>query len=592
VGGGVAGAAEGQPVFEVSRFEVVYGLEHPELPPAEELARVDVPLGISGNVFVSATDPGATPTSISLAAVPPGARFSLPALVAIMERIVSELNRRELQMVFVRPDSRQVNLAESTDLRGADDRSLRLIVWVGQVAEVRTIAKGERFPPESSINHPAHARIRGDSPVQPTGLFRRRLVDNYVNALSAHPTRRVEASLASAGEPGKVVLDFLVNEVRPWQLFAQVSNTGNPATGEWRTRLGFQHTQLTNHDDILNLDVVSSGAWETRAGLVSYSYPLLRPDVMRLRVFGSAGDFKIDDLGFQQTRFTGDNWQVGAEIVYRFPVREGLAVTAQTGIAYNHYEVGSSIANASAANGRSGFLIPYVGGRASRTWGPVGLSLAARLEHSVSGVPNESPTNGIDQLGRSEVAPSWTALKGGFVTSSHLDALFARARPGVDPGESLAHEISFSLRGQYVLSRDRLVPQEQDLVGGAYSVRGYRDAVVSADDSLVASMEYTFHAGRVFALPRIAGATAGLLVRAFTDYGRAWLTPPSGGTSVRPSEQDRSLWSAGVGTEITLRNRITLRCDVGYVLRELKDPFTVLAERGDIRAHFLGGFTW
>ena len=81
---------------------------------------------------------------------------------------------------------------------------------------------------------------------------------------------------------------------------------------------------------------------------MSYSYPLLRPDVMRLRVFGSAGDFKIDDLGFQQTRFTGDNWQAGAEVVYRFPVRDGLALTAQAGMAYNHYEVGSSIANASA----------------------------------------------------------------------------------------------------------------------------------------------------------------------------------------------------------------------------------------------------
>lgn len=589
------------PVYEISRFEIAYALSHPALPPAEELMRLDVPIATSGGIYVAVDSPGATVTSLTIGSLPAGARFSVPAIVAVMEQVVADLNRRDLQMVFVRPDNQQINLGESTDLRAAGDRSLRLVVWVGQVAEVRTIAKGERFHPEESINNPAHARIRAESPIQPAegsesaGLFRRKLVDNYVSGLSLHPTRRVEVSLASAGEPGKVVLDYLVNEVRPWQIFAQSSNTGSKATGVWRTRLGLQHTQLTNHDDILNLDVVAAGKWDTKAGLASYSFPLLRPEKLRLRIFGSAGDFKISDLGFAQTRFAGDNWQAGTEATYRFRLRDNYAVAAQSGLTYNHYNVSSSIANTAGSGGRSGFLIPFIGARATRQGERVGLSFAGRIEHSVSGVPNESRTSGIEQLGRSEPAASWTVLKGGVAVTSYLETLFDRrpARGKAASPTNLAHEMSVSLRGQYVFSRDRLVPQEQELLGGAYSIRGYRESLVSADDSVVASAEYTFHVGRVYSLPSVAGAGIGLLLRAFTDFGHSWVTPASGARgNLRLTEQNRSLWSAGAGTEISIQKQISLRCDVGYVLREIKDAFNNLAEKGDIRAHFMGSVTW
>ena len=598
---GADGGAGAGPVFEITRFEIDYALANPELPPPEQLMQLDVPLGLNGGIYVPENFPGATATTLKIGSVPPGARFSAAGIVAIMERLVAELNRRDLQMVFIRPDNQQINLGESVDLRAAGDRSLRLVVWVGQVAEVRTIAKGERFSPDESINHPAHARIRAESPIQaaqrdePAGLFRRRLVDHYATGLSLHPSRRVEVSLASAGEPGKVVLDYLVNEVRPWQVFAQSSNTGSKATGVWRTRLGFQHTQFTNHDDILNLDVVSSGSWDTKAGLASYSFPLLRPEKLRLRIFGSAGDFKVSDLGFAQTKFTGDNWQAGSEVTYRLRLRDRYGVAAQAGITYNRYQVGSSIGGAAGSGGRSGFLIPFLGARVTRQGERIGLSFAGRLEHSVKGVPNEDAITGIEQLGRSEAAPSWTVFKGGFSAVGYLETLFERLRPertAASPAK-LAHEISASLRGQYVVSRDRLVPQEQDLLGGAYSVRGYPDSILSADDSLVATAEYTFHVGRVYSIPPLFGADIGLLMRGFTDFGHSWITPASGARSnLRLTEQDRSMWSAGVGTEISIRKQISLRCDVGYVLRDIKDPFNNLAENGDIRAHVIGSITW
>ena len=99
--------------------------------------------------------------------------------------------------------------------------------------------------------------------------------------------------------------------------------------------------------------------------------------------------------------------------------------------------------------------------------------------------------------------------------------------------------------------------------------------------------------GRVYSIPPIFGADIGLLMRGFTEFGHSWITPASGARSnLRLTEQDRSMWSAGAGTEISIRKQISLRCDVGYVLRDIKDPFNNLAEKGDIRAHVIGSLTW
>jgi hypothetical protein len=594
---GVSRAAGGP--FDVSRLEIVYGISHPDLPPIDELLQLEVSLGAQDGVLVPVATHGAAPLTISFARLPDRTRFSGAALVAAMERIIGEFGRRGFQVVYVHPDPQQINLADATDLRSAGDRSLRLMVWVGQVAQVRTVAKGERFSPDVSINHPAHAWIRRASPVRPAdgdsagGLFRRDLVDQYISALSTHPTRRVEASIAGAGEPGRIVLDYLVNEVRPWQVFAQVSNTGSETTGVWRTRLGFQHTQLTNRDDILNVDVVSSGRLKTRAGLGSYSRPLLTPDLLRLRVFGSRGDFKTDEIGFRDARYTGDSWQVGTELNLRLLAVRAVALSAQAGAMYNHYRVGNTLADLLGTGGRSDFLIPFVGARASRTRDLTTVSVSGRLEHSIDGVPNTSATSGIGQLGRSEVVGSWTVMKVGLTGSTYVlaDRWGAPGAGSALPQRNLAHELTANLRGQYVIGGDRLVPQEQELLGGAYSVRGYPDSVLAADNSAVATLEYSFHPGRSPSWRWFA--PAGLVFRGFADYGHRWINRASGlRASPALAERNLAMGSVGAGTEFRLGKWIRLRGDAGYVLREIGDATITLAEKGDVRVHILGSVLW
>lgn len=62
----------------------------------------------------------------------------------------------------------------------------------------------------------------------------------------------------------------------------------------------------------------------------------------------------------------------------------------------------------------------------------------------------------------------------------------------------LVHEIAMRFSGQYAFN-DRLIPNEQAVAGGLYTVRGYPESVVAGDTAIYGSVEYRFHLPR--ALP-------------------------------------------------------------------------------------------
>src|SRR5258708_313173 len=140
-------------------------------------------------------------------------------------------------------------------------------------------------------------------------LFRQDVLNDYLHGLSQHPGRLVEASIASAGEPGKLVLDYLVNESKPWQIFSQVNNFGTAATGQWRGRLGYQNNQLTNHDDILNVDVISTPNFKTYGSFLSYRIPVFRPAKLLARVYGSDGGFLRRERALENLDVARNHWR-------------------------------------------------------------------------------------------------------------------------------------------------------------------------------------------------------------------------------------------------------------------------------------------
>ena len=604
----------------IEHFEFRYGLQHPALPSLEELNRLGVRLTKEGTVWHPA--PANAGEVVKLGSIPEGSRFDGDALRQIAQEVVRWYNVRGMFGVWVSFLDVEASSSGLTDHRPADDRTARLVVWASQVAEVRTLARGNRFKTQFSVNNRKHRSIIANSPLPPGknpdapgSLFRKDLLDDYLHGLSQHPGRLVEASIASAGEPGKVVLDFLVNESKPWQIFSQVTNFGTEATGIWRGRLGFQHNQLTNHDDILNIDAISTPDRKTYGSFLSYRIPVLRPAKLLVRVYGSYGDFLAGDASLQSLRFAGRNWLGGFELTNRLSLPRNWQLVTALGANFNHYQIQSRINTTPLVSGFSNFLVPFLGTTLSRESPGWALSSSLRFDHTVGSFANTNVTNGISALGRIAAEPEWTSLRWTLNGSLYLESLFQRSEQARFP----ANEVSLRLKGRQLLRGKRLIPHEQEPIGGALSVRGYAESVLAADQFISGSFEYAFHIprllkpgepGKLFRRdfkwrPAKPGQTPDwdLVVRAFYDYAYRQVTPPKTG-NVRSSTGELSLIDrtvsiagAGAGVELLVKQNFSLRGDVGRALTELRDNTRpdgqqIVVPAGQIRYYISSSFTW
>jgi len=610
----------------IEGFEFTYGLAHPDLPPVGELKALTVRVTQDGAVFRMPAEGSAE--NIRLDTIPAGSRFDAGALRAIAQDIVRWYNARDIYGVWVAFTDLETSVGGVLDNRTPDQRAANLVIWASQIAEVRTLARGKRIKPQVSINHRKHRRIAAQSPLRPAAsegepgsLFRQEPLNRFLYGMSLHPGRRVEASIASAGQPGKVVLDYLVNESKSWQVFSQANNFGTESTGEYRLRLGFQHNQLTNHDDIFNIDAIGTPDLKTYGTFLSYRIPVWRPAKIIARVYGSYGDFLASDATLQNLRFAGKNWLGGLELTNHLTLWRRWQLVTVLGAQYNHYEIQSLISDIPLVSGDSDFLVPFLGTTLSRDAGWWSASVGVRFEHTLDGYANLDTTTGIPALGRLGAEAEWTSAKWQLGASVYLDSLFRRDTLS----HKLAHEASLRLRGRMLLRGERLIPQEQEPMGGALSIRGYPESVLSADEFITASFEYAWHLPRSFApgdpgkfirwpfrwRPTKSGQSPDwdLSLRAFFDYGRRDVTPippdapdPSAPPSTEPIvtalvDQDLNLMGAGVGLTLLVRQNFSLRCDYGTSLTELRDDTRptdqqVVLEKGNKQFYVVTSFSW
>ncbi len=611
----------------IDRFEFSYGrshpdeLPHPDLPQLVDLAHPSKkPVDHKSRAPRSAS--AAEVQNLTVSGLPEGGQFDSDALLGIAQKVVRWYNARGLNGVWVAYQDLEASASGVVDNRAPDDHTARLVIWASQIAEVRTLARGKRVKAQLSINNPKHRSIIKHSPLhpgakpgEPGSLFSQEILDQYLYGLSLHPGRRVEASIASAGEPGKVVLDYLVTESKAWQIFSQINNYGSEGTGVWRARIGYQDNQLTNHDDILNVDAISTPDFKTYGSFLSYRIPLFRPAKLLVRVYGSYGDFLATDTSLSDLKYAGKNWLGGIELTNRLALWKTWQLVSVTGANFNHYGIQSLISNTPLVTGFSNFLVPFLGSTLSRdsTWWS--FSGGLRLEHTISGFANTDPTSGIPALGRIAADPEWTSLRWNITGDVYLDHLFHRN----EENRPLAHELSLRTKGRMLLRGKRLIPHEEEPLGGALSVRGYPESIVAADTFISASAEYSYHIPRALKpgepsklfrqpfkwRPAQPGQNADwdLTLNAFLDYAYRGVTPAPtiGGVAatgeVSLVDRNLSMAGTGVGFALTIKQNFMFRCDYGVALMELRDNTRiagteVVVPKNNAQLYLVTSFSW
>jgi hemolysin activation/secretion protein len=601
--------AEDGAKYPVSRFILEYHSEHAGHPPIDDLLGARVRLSVTPDGLVSYRE-GLPSVTIRIGEIVEGsgATFYRSALNAVAKGVVEELNRRGLIGIIVQLHPEDINETTGEDLRQGQRSELRMIIWTGVVKEVRTIAGGDRL--KSAVesgklervnpNDPVHNRIRAQSPVQEGDLLRRDAMDDFVFRLNRHPGRRVDIAIAPGEAPGDVVVDYLVNEAKPWSAYFQVSNTGTETTNEWRERFGFVHNQLTGHDDVLRLDYITGGFSSASNSVnANYEFPLAS-DRMHMRTYAGYSDFDASDVGFAGEEFTGTTWSAGAEVSGILYEHRELFLDAVGGIRWENVKIDNTAIN---ETGQDNFVLPYVGLRLDRATESATTFGSLIMEFQV---PELAGTNKdeIQKLGRLDVDDSWQVLKYDLEHSFFLEPLLnPRGFRGetTSGSQTLANEVAASVRGQYAFG-NRLIPNEEEVAGGMFSVRGYPESITAGDNAIIASLEYRYHLPRTFQVsepghigereinwlgrdfrwaPQQAFGQADwdLIFKGFIDAGRTTISNP------RPGENDHTLVGAGVGTELNVKRNVSLRLDLGFALEDVKDePQTVKA--GDARLHF------
>ncbi len=563
------------------------------------LDRITLTLAYTGESFAAAGDEMAKANrevTLSTLDALPNAPMRASAVRAISQAIVRAYNDAGHGGVLVELGSDQVD-AQGNDIRDADDQTMVMIVRALPITTVGTRAAGDRFEGDAP-DHPAHRAMAARSPVQPGGLLATSAVEEYARFLSRHPGRQVDAAVAAADTPDALALNYLVQENKPWTIYATISNTGTDQTAQWRQQFGFTHYQLTGRDDIFNLTYSTAGFEDTHAVSGSYEFVLFDPR-LRAKVFASYSEFVASDVGFAGANFSGESWSAGGELAYNIFQRGQWFIDLVAGAQYQDIEVSNELFMPT-LEGQEQFIRPRVGARSQRVTETSALFGSMMFDWNLDDLAGTDAAD-ASRLGRAAVDAAWLILSFNASASVYLEPLLNRSawEDLTTPGSStLAHEIVASVRGQHVFNDRRAIPQAQITAGGFYTVRGYDESTTVGDNAVIVSGEYRFHLPRVLS-PRpeptqLFGhdfrarppAPRGrpdwdLILKAFVDYAHVSTNRDT------PGEMTNDLVGTGAGVELWFKRNFNVRVEWGIALSAADE-----VDAGDNRFHIAATFAY
>lgn len=584
--------------YPVSELVIEYAYDHPGHIPIEEVMELEIGLYPTPNGYV-APKPTAWSDRLLLGQLPKGGRYYPSALQHINWWIVRSINLRGINAVIVTiPD---IEPGTGRDLRPRGETALRVRIWTGRVAIVRTTADGARFddlPPDRLDNLPTHRWIQESSPLQAGGgeeLVRGKDLDDYTAQLSRHPGRQVAAELKPGSQPLTTRVSYRVIEAKPWTAYAETSNTGTDETTDWRQRFGFTHRQLTGRDDILRLDYVTGNFKGINGAYGSYEAPFrLGNPGLRWRVSGAWSEFDASDFGFSNETFDGSGWEAGGRVLYNIEQDSNLFVDLDVGVRWQHAEVNNDFLATSADDD---FFVPHLGVVVERNSSLSSLNATASIEGNIASVAGSDKAD-MTLLGRQDPDKDFYLLRWNGSYVFYLEPIIAyyteRYRSTPSETSSVAHEMAVSFRGQWAMG-NRLIPQYEEVVGGFYTVRGYEQSLIAGDTVVLGSAEYRYHLARALApspetieLP-VLGAFQlrpprpdarpdwDLILRGFLDLARVGYSNSFG------YESDETLAGFGGGVELQLFENLSLRVDTAIALAQVES-----VDRGDTEIYFQG----
>ncbi len=432
-----------------------------------------------------------------------------------------------------------------------NDGVVTLNVVEGKVGQV-LVQGNQRLSP---------ARVRAALPSLVEGATPRvRRIDAELQIANENPGRSMAVLLGPGAAPGEVQATVKVDEQPVHRFSASLDNSGNARTGRYRLAVGWQHADLTGHDDQFSINLQTSPTEPSmvRVASAGYRWPLpgLRAAIDLFAAYSNV-DGGTQTIAAGDLSFAGAGRIAGARVVWYLPRLGEFDQRLTTGLESRAYLNDCTVDGRTDTCGAAGESVSVQ---------PLSVEWAAQQ----GGTTPMLFTLGVTQN---------LALGGSHGDQADFDAVrpgaprrYTVLRAGAQGSMPVLDEARVAARFSLQHSGDALVAGEQFGLGGAQSVRGYQERELSGDSGWQLSLELLS--------PRLGAdwlpPTTDLRLVAFADAGEV---NNQGGTACRAAASRCRASAVGAGLRLGW-GPVQLRADVARAMQD-----AVSTERGDWRAH-------
>jgi hemolysin activation/secretion protein len=356
------------------------------------------------------------------------------------------------------------------------------------------------------------------------------------------PAKKVALQFANSDRENEIDANLEVKDERPWKIGLTGDNTGTKDTGPTRLGILAQHANVFNRDHLLTLQYITSPEKLDKVSIYSMGYraPFYAWG-SSLEVFGahsnvdsgtiSAASFDMNVSG--KGTILGVRYNQNLTRIHEYEHKLSL------GLDYRSYENNVTLQGIQLGNNVTVHPVNLTySGSWSKEPGKAGfyLTVVQNLPGNWDGRDHQADFERV----RADASRGYTILRYG------ANVLYA---VGGD------WQVRAVFNGQH--TSDQLVPGEQFGIGGANSVRGFREREIANDQGYSGSAEvYSPDLFKLFGIPSVQSR---LLF--FYDRGEVSRNRPLPGETI-----NTVIASIGPGIRITDGKRFNVSADLGFVL--------------------------
>ena len=448
-----------------------------------------------------------------------------------------------------------------------EGKALEVKVIEGKVTKTRVVGAAE----SDEISPAQKARVMSVAPIAVGDTISAKALDGTVGLINRFSRQQIRPVLVP--EVGDLVLEYRVKQLDMSMGTFAIDNYGADRLGRERFTLDYTNWNSFANDDKLHIKALTTLEGNSNYFGADYMIPLDDVRSSRLSFNLAYSNFVAEDvglLGAADIDFEGNSLNGG--LSWEKTIWNDAGKYLDTIIGIRYLDVTQDQTSIGVPEAKTGFLLPTVGIRYSKTTPNSSLIMGTRVEMNLSSLADTASGIELDQQGRLFAEDS-------FVTGSIYSAYRRYLDDILTENNGRKHELSAFLTVNTSFG-DRVPPSFLNVAGGFQTVRGYPLGIASGDSSFLVKLDYKYHFDTLD-----VGGGLDMSAALFSDFATVK------NEDALFFESDDTLWSVGVGLDATINKDLRATAGYGFVLRENESPVQDI-EAGDGEFYFQVGYSF